>query len=163
MSYTWAPKGQQPTVRTSGKRKGYKVFGLIEYFSGHFFYQAHTGRFNSESYKAFLLEVMAQADRHLILIQDGAKYHTSKDMAQFFIEHQARLTKVQLPSYSPDFNPIEYLWKKVKKEATHLKYFPEFTALVEKVDQTLVRLAHTPTEIKRLMGLYCESFCKVAV
>ncbi len=162
LSYTWAPKGQQPTVRTSGKRKGYKVFGLIEYFSGHFFYQAHTGRFNSESYKAFLLEVMAQADRHLILIQDGAKYHTSKDMAQFFVEHQARLTKVQLPSYSPDFNPIEYLWKKVKKEATHLKYFPEFTSLMEKVDRVLVCLANAPMEIKRLMGLYCASFGEAA-
>ena len=35
----------------------------------------------------------------------------------------------QLPSYSPDFIPSEHLWKKVKKEATHLKYFPEFTHL----------------------------------
>jgi transposase len=33
LSYTWAPKGQQPAVSTSGKRKGYKVFGLIDYFS----------------------------------------------------------------------------------------------------------------------------------
>ena len=36
LSYTWAPKGAQPDVRTSGKRKGYKVFGLIDYFSGQF-------------------------------------------------------------------------------------------------------------------------------
>lgn len=50
LSYTWAPKGQQPEVPTSGKRKGYKVFGLIDYFSGRFFYQSHEGRFNSESY-----------------------------------------------------------------------------------------------------------------
>jgi transposase len=49
LSYTWAPKGQQPEVPTSGKRKAYKVFGLIDYFSGRFFYKAHVGRFNSES------------------------------------------------------------------------------------------------------------------
>jgi transposase len=42
-------------------------------------------------------------------------------MQQFFTAHAARLTIEQLPSYSPDFNPIEHLWKKVKKEATHLK------------------------------------------
>jgi hypothetical protein len=29
LSYTWAPKGQQPEVLTSGKRKAYQVFGLI--------------------------------------------------------------------------------------------------------------------------------------
>jgi hypothetical protein len=33
LTYTWARRGQQPTVKTSGKRKGYKVFGLIDYFN----------------------------------------------------------------------------------------------------------------------------------
>ena len=47
-------------------------------------------------------------------------------MQAFFETHKGRLTIEQLPAYSPDFNPIEQLWKKVKKEATHLKYFPEF-------------------------------------
>ena len=161
LSYTWAPRGQQPTVKTSGKRKAYKVFGLIDYFSGRFFYQGHTGRFNSESYAAFLLMVLAQTDQHLILVQDGAKYHTSKAMEQLFAEHEDRLTKFQLPSYSPDFNPIEYLWKKVKKEATHLKHFPLFATLTEKVDNALMRFANTPEEITALMGRYCESLGEV--
>jgi transposase len=42
-------------------------------------------------------------------------------MWEFFAGHTDRVTLYQLPSYSPDFNPIEYLWKKVKKRATHLK------------------------------------------
>ncbi len=33
LSYTWARKGQQPVIKTSGTRKGYKVFGLIDYFT----------------------------------------------------------------------------------------------------------------------------------
>lgn len=37
LSYTWARRGQQPAVPTSGKRKGYKVFGAIDYFSGRLF------------------------------------------------------------------------------------------------------------------------------
>jgi len=37
LSHTWARQGQQPTVKTTGKRKGYKVFGFIEYFSGRLF------------------------------------------------------------------------------------------------------------------------------
>ena len=78
LGYTWARRGQQPLVKTSGKRKGYKVFGLIDYFSGRFFYQAIEGRFTSESYQAFLREVLSQTRKHLFLIQDGARYHTSK-------------------------------------------------------------------------------------
>src|SRR5215467_5895083 len=156
LSYTWAPTGEQPEVRTSGKRQGYKVFGLIDYFSGQFFYKTHEGRFNSESYAAFLLDVLSQTRRHVIVIQDGARYHTSQAMQQFFNVHVARLTIEQLPSYSPDFNPIEHLWKKVKKEATHLKYFPEFIHLQVEVDRALLHFAHTPSETTVLMARYCE-------
>jgi hypothetical protein len=64
------PKGEPPEVRTRGKRKGYKVFGLIDYVSGQFFYKAHEGRFHSESYAAFLLEVLAHTRRHVVVVQD---------------------------------------------------------------------------------------------
>jgi len=163
LSYTWAPKGQQPEVPTSGKRKGYKVFGLIDYFSGRFFYKSHQGRFNSESYAAFLLDILSQTKRHVVVIQDGARYHTSKAMQQFFDTHAERLTIEQLPAYSPDFNPIEHLWKKIKKEATHLKYFPEFSNLQQEVDRALLYFSQTPHEITVLMARYCETLgAKVA-
>ena len=157
LSYTWALKGQQPTVKTSGQRKGYKVFGLIDFFSGRLFWKSQTGRFNTESYSAFLGEVLTQTNQHIILIQDGAKYHTSRAMQDFFAAHADRLTKCQLPAYSPDFNPIEALWKKVKKEATHLKYFATFEALTKAVDATLADFADLPDEILSLMGRYCET------
>lgn len=162
LSYTWAPTGHQPEVPTSGIRKAYKVFGLIDYFSGRFFSKAQTGRFNSESYAAFLRDVLTQTMQHLFVIQDGARYHTSKAMAQFFAAHADRLTIVQLPAYSPDFNPIEYLWKKVKKLATHLKYFPEFTLLQAEVDKALLHFTQTPQEIRTLMTHYCASLGALA-
>jgi transposase len=136
LSSTWAPTGEPPAVPTRGKWKGYKVFGLIDSFSGQLFYKTHEGRLNSASYAAFLLDVLAQTRRHVVVIQDGARYHTSQAMQQFFNAHAARWTMEQLPSYSQDFNPIEHLWKKVKKEATHLKYFPEFTHLQAEVDRS---------------------------
>ena len=111
---------------TSGKRKGYKVFGAIEYFSGRLFSQGIEGRFNSESYQAFLQMIMAQTTEHLFLIHDGARYHTSASTQAFLAAHSDRITENPLPSYSPDYNPIEYLWKKTKQRATHNKYFKEF-------------------------------------
>src|SRR5439155_13273721 len=119
LSYTWARRGQQPEVPTSGKRKGYKVFGAIEYFSGRLFYQGIEGRFNSEHYQAFLQMIMEQTTEHLFLIHDGARYHTSASTQAFLVAHRDRITEHPLPSYSPDDNPIEYLWRNTKKRATH--------------------------------------------
>ena len=155
LGYTWARRGQQPLVKTSGKRKGYKVFGLIDYFSGRFFYQAIEGRFTSESYQAFLREVLRQTRKHLFLIQDGARYHTSKSTRQFFEKHHQSLTVCQLPSYSPDYNPIEYLWKKIKARATHDKYFAKFEHLVSSVDKALAFFTERCQDVLDLFGIYC--------
>jgi transposase len=80
LSYTWARRGRQPEVPTSGKRKGYKVFGAIDYFSGRLFFQGIEGRFNSESYQAFLQMILAQTTQHLFLIHDGARYSSSREV-----------------------------------------------------------------------------------
>lgn len=155
LSYTWAKRGEQPIVKTSGKRKAYKVFGLIDYFSGRFFYQGIEGRFTSASYQTFLTTVLRQTRKHICLIQDGAKYHTSQATQTFFAAHRQRLTVYQLPSYSPDYNPIEYLWRKVKKDATHNKYFAVFEQLVNSVDKTLAAFAERAPEVLNLFGCYC--------
>ena len=156
LSYTWAKRGQQPTVQTSGKRKGYKVFGLIDYFTGEFFFKCQEERLNSETYEAFLIDVISNSTRHIILIQDGARYHTSKHMIAFFKLHKDRITCYSLPSYSPDYNPIEKLWKKIKEKGTHRPYFPTFDALKNKVHQTLDWFKDTKNEVLSLFDMYKE-------
>jgi transposase len=156
LSYTWARRGRQPEVPTSGKRKGYKVFGAIEYFSGRLFYQGIESRFNSESYQAFLQMILDQTTAHLFLIHDGARYHTSQATQQFLQLHRERITVHPLPSYSPDYNPIEYLWKNTKKRATHNQYLKEFAALTGSVDKALAYFATHPETVSGLFGLYCQ-------
>jgi transposase len=99
---------------------------------------------------------MAQTTAHLFLIHDGARYHTSAATKAFLAAHHDRITEHPLPSYSPDYNPIEYLWKKTKQRATHNKYFKEFAALTLSVEKALAYFATHPEEVLGLFGLYCE-------
>jgi len=157
LTYTWAKKGQQPVVKTSGIRRAYKVFGLIDYFSGRFFCKGHDkGRLNSQSYEAFLTEVLSRTRKHIILIQDGASYHTSKAMKKFFAKKADRITVYDMPSYSPDYNPIEKLWKKIKEKEIHLHYFPTFDSLKNKVEEALLHFKDLQNEVLSLFGFYNE-------
>lgn len=156
LSYTWAPIGEQPTIKTTGKRKSYKVFGLIDLFSGRLFYQGIEGKFNSESYIAFLKMVLAQTQQALFFVQDGARYHTSKLTKLFFQEHAQRLTVAQLPSYSPDYNPIEFLWRALKRRTTHNIYFPEFATLVNSVEDALAYFQTQADYVKSFFTLYLD-------
>jgi transposase len=160
-TYTWARRGQQPKVKTSGKRKGYKVFGLLDYFTGRLFYQGQEGRLNSAAYITCLTRVLEHTPQDIVLIQDGAKSHTSAETKAFLAQQTARLQVFQLPTYSPDYNPIEKLWKKLTQQDTHLHYFPTFEALTEKVEQALLKFAHAPVEVLALCSLPTE-LAKVA-
>ena len=155
LTYIWTKKGQQPVVQTSGTRKGYKVFGLIDYFAGRFFCKGHDkGRLNSESYEAFLTEALSKTRKHIILIQDGARCHTSKAMKNFFNRKAYRLTVYDLSSYSPDYNSIEKLWKKIKEKEIHLQYFPTFDSLKNKAEEALLHFRDLKNEALSLFGFY---------
>ncbi len=156
LGYTWAPIGQQPLSKTTGKRKAYKVFGAIEFFTGRLFYQGVVGKLNALSYIHFLKQVLPQTRRPLFIVQEGAPYHRATAVKDFVAQHANRLTVTQLPSYSPDYNPIEYVWRATKREATHNHYFPEFADLVASVEKTLTSLAARPDYVRSLFTFYLE-------
>ena len=118
--------------------------------------QGIEGRFAADSDQAFLRTILAQTTAHLLLIHDGARYHTSQATTPFLAQHAARRTVCPLPSYSPDYNPIASLWKKTKKRATHNQYFKELALLMGSVEKALVSFATHPETVLGLFGRYCE-------
>lgn len=156
LGYTWAPKGEQPLVYTNGSRKNVKVFGVVDFFTGKFIHQMLEGKLNGDSYVKFLRKVLRETDGHLILVQDGASYHRSKSLTDFIQENSDRLSVYQLPAYSPDFNPIEFVWRKLKRAAIHNVYFESFEDLTNTVRLQLRRIKADATAILDLMGVYTK-------
>lgn len=97
---------------------------------------------------------LSQTRQHWFLIQDGAQYHPSQAPRNFLAEHRDRITECRLPSYSPDYNPSEYLWRKVKKQATHHNYLAKFEQIIESVDKVLAYFAQQADALLGLFGLY---------
>ena len=154
LTRTWSKRGRQRESKTSGIRKGYKVLGFIDYFTGRFFSMGHEGRLNSEVCERFIRGILSRTRKHTILIQDGASYHTGKAMKLFFEKRSKRLAVYQLPSYSPDYNPIEKLWKKIKEKEIHLHYFPTFDPLKKKVNEALLHFGDMKEQILSLFVKY---------
>jgi transposase len=154
LAYTWGRRGTQPIVKTSGKRRNYKVFGAIEYFTGKFLYQGlENGKLNASTYIDFLTHILFKIKGDVILIHDGAPYHKAADVTEFIGENE-RLDVYRLPPYSPAYNPIELLWRTIKRKGTHLIYFPTFDDLVFKVECTLDYFSKKRDEIAGLFGVY---------
>lgn len=156
LSYTWALRGHQPTVKTTGKRKAYKMMGMLDYFSGRLFFAGSTERFTAARYCAFLASILAETNQPIIVIHDGASYHKAAATTAFVAQHSERLSVHRLPAYSPDYNPIEHLWRNVKRDKTHNRYFPTFEALVEAVEKGMASFQQDPAAVRQLMGPYLE-------
>ena len=227
LARTWAPIGQQPTVKTRGIRKGLKMFGTIELGAGSFQYRQllayslqpkslkllkllkeaalpaelltllktlkgelyatefdfltalkeivdeklmttyqevilkHTeaaGKFNGLTYIEFLKQLLAHYDGKIFLVEDGAPYHHSKIVNAFKILHADRLTITPLPAYSPDYNPIEKLWKNTKRDATHLKYFKTFEDLHDSIVKAFKSYMQDASKVICVMQKMREDF-----
>ncbi len=109
-----------------------------------------SGRFNSAGYIEFLQQLLARFDTPIILVEDSAPYHGSREVKQFKAQH-ARLSSVPLPVFSPELNPIEKLWRNTKKEATHLKYFKTFDELRTSVLEVFRGFLDDATRVIRVM------------
>jgi len=153
LSRTWAPRGKQPKIKTTGKRKGMKVFGAIGFFDGDFHYMETPEKFNAQTYVQFLESVVNQYQCPVILIEDGATYHNGPDARDFKerTESEGKLFVHRLPSYSPDYNPIEKLWRNTKRDATHCKYFPTFDDLRNAVIKAFEKFMHDATKVIGVM------------
>ena len=81
--------------------------------------------------RCWLRELSDQLGRPVTLVLDNARYQHAAD-----VKALARLLRIELlylPSYSPNLNLIERLWKFVKKEALASRYrstFAGFTAAI---------------------------------
>lgn len=82
---------------------------------------------NSHRFVQFLNQLSKRYPRRkIIFIVDNAIWHRSKKV-RAHIPHTTRL--VFLTPYSPDLNPIERLWKRLRKDVTHNAFFPSMKHL----------------------------------
>ena len=108
----WFRRGCKPVVKTIYGKERISVFGAIS--EDELSSQMTEEKCNFQTYLQFLNSLMRKFGKILIVI-DGAKYHFEKMHVQkFYEENKDRLKVIQLPAYSPELNPIEQSWKKVK-------------------------------------------------
>jgi transposase len=94
-----------------------------------------------------------------LLIEDGAAYHGSKVVKDFLAQETHQLTVERLPAFSPDYNPIEKLWKNTKRDATHLKYFEQFDDLRHAVLDTFKSYLDDACKVLCVMTKMRQEFC----
>lgn len=117
---TWyPPEDLDPIVFQEPGRKGISVFGALSVSDGKLFTKM-TEKYNSLTFLEFLCTVHSRFPDGTIVL-DNALYHHATIVTEFAFLMGIDL--LFLPPYSPELNPIERVWKLVRKHATHNRYF----------------------------------------
>ena len=136
MHRTWARVGVQPRVETYGLRKTAHVYGAVSVDEADFAYR-FAEVYNGHTFLDFLKQVVEHfSPRKVFLIMDNGPAHNLKPEGKAWLEENGdRIALHRLPPYSPEFNPMEGVWKTTRKMATHNR----FHRTVEERDDVLRR------------------------
>ena len=134
--YAWQEQGETETVK-SQKSKRLNVFGLLNIKNELDSYIFECS-INGEVVVACLDDFSSRLKKKTVLVMDQASIHLTnllKDKQEEWLKKG--LTIFWLPTYSPQLNKIEILWKKIKYEWLDASAYDSWTDLVASVENIL--------------------------
>lgn len=123
MQKTWAPRGDTPTLITSGRdRRSLNVISALTWKPSarqarrrHGLYlRVHDKPIRSEQVVEFFRHLLRHVRGPIDVLLDRLGAHRSK-LVRAFLARRRRIRLHFFPAYSPDLNPDEFVWAHLKR------------------------------------------------
>lgn len=149
-AYGWIKRGEKRELKTNSGRQRLNLHGVIN-AETHDVTVIESKTVNKDS-TIELLETIEQKyflASMIYIILDNARYHYSKEVKAFLKGKKIRL--VFLPTYSPNLNLIERLWKFFKKKVLYNKYYENVAVFRKACIRFFSNIEQHSDEIARFM------------
>ncbi|CIV43178.1 transposase family protein [Streptococcus pneumoniae] len=114
----WSPIGVGPHVHSHYIREFRYCYGAVDAYTGESFF-LRAGGCNTEWMNVFLEELsQAYPDDYFLLVMDNAIWHKSSTL-----KIPTNIGFAFIPPYTPEMNPIEQVWKEIRKRGFKNKAF----------------------------------------
>jgi transposase len=150
------PEIRDPVVKHHPTRKSIGYFGAVRIRDGRFLYRKEVGKFNAVTFWDFLKQLKKSANqngRKVYVISDNARYHHAVLHKNWRNANSAQFAIGFLPPYSPDLNPIERVWKLVRRLCLHNCYFPTLELVSESVEKIFAGWGRSSDDLRRLCAI----------
>lgn len=119
----WLPQGEYPKIEVSNTKMNRSVYGFLNLKSGeeHAFKRERQNMFITAE---ILKEIRSfYPDKKVLVLWDGAGWHRGSRVSEF-VREDGKMKTLYFPSYSPEENPQEHVWKKGRSQITHNRFIP---------------------------------------
>lgn len=106
-------KGGRHRIQTPKKRENLTCFGCLNIRTQKFYWKKSI-KSGSDSFLWFLTQLRQRTPKKQIaIIPDNTSIHKSRKVKRYLKRHQ-NIHLFYLPTYSPEYNPVELFWKWIK-------------------------------------------------
>jgi transposase len=111
---TWSPVGHTPVLSGPTRRDHLSVIrGLT--LAGSLYIQVHRSSIDAQGAVRFVRHLLMHIPERILLLWDSAKIHKSAKLDELRkLDTINRLTIEYFPSYAPEVDPQEYVWRQLK-------------------------------------------------
>jgi transposase len=145
----WDKKGRKTRVTKNGGHLRMNVIGMVCPRTGQFF-AIEASHSDSVTYQAFLDEASKTISFQRatnVLIMDNASWHRQKTADWHGWQPK------YLPPYSPDLNPIERIWLKMKARWFNNHVCKNEEELIDRLDQAIWDVIYNPNGTKKTTAI----------
>ena len=150
------PEIKDPVLLHHPTRRGVGYFGAVRLRDGKCVFRREEAKFNAMTFLSFLKHlrlVSCHSKRRVVVIIDNARYHHAALHKDYRSRNQDKFSLEFLPPYSPELNPIERLWKLIRRLATHNQYFQSLTDIVEALERIFSQWRLGNETVRRLCSI----------
>jgi transposase len=112
---TWGKVGATPVVKSTGARFSLNMVSAVT-AKGLLRFSTFTGSLTADKFIEFCTRLLHDAEGPVFLVVDGHPVHRAKKVKAFAESSGGQLRLFQLPGYSPQLNPDEWVWKNIKHD-----------------------------------------------
>jgi transposase len=150
----WSPKGQQVMIPTPGQPKVHYGLGAVNYHTGETVVIIRKRKRRLEVAELLQTLVEKHPNGTIYVAWDNASTHQDDEVEAVVRAAAGRLVLLYLPTYSPWLNPIEMLWRHLRREVTHCELFETVKVLIEAAYEFFRRYNQTPHKVLSIIGAY---------
>ena len=150
-------------VRAASGRQRFNVLGAWNAITRELVAVTNTTVVNTETMCELLHKIAALGlTGSITLVLDNARYQ--RNAAVQALAQQLGVTLLFLPSYSPNLNLIERLWRFLKRRAVYGRYHPTFADFRAAIEEAIAGLSTTHADqLASLMTLNFQQFENVSL
>lgn len=162
-AYSWGEKGKKIKSKISMDRDYRILIASIELNTGVLTCST-VKEFNKSTYLKYLVYLLKKYQgKKVFLVTDGSPVHSAGIIRTFLEKNKQFIELIKLPTYSPQFNPIEKIWKKIKQAYTHNRCFKNIQELEHALRIALIDLYDHKNKVLSVMNKYQNMFKDIII